>query len=82
MPTEPAASQKIPFKAYCTAFLLRTFIGLLTATYRVRYAEGEQRVDELVNRETIFLGSILLSFSDSPILNTLLTVIFFDIKLL
>jgi lysophospholipid acyltransferase (LPLAT)-like uncharacterized protein len=51
MPTEPAASQKIPFKAYCTAFLLRTFIGLLTATYRVRYAEGEQRVDELVNRK-------------------------------
>ncbi|MCZ6674619.1 MAG: lysophospholipid acyltransferase family protein [Verrucomicrobia bacterium] len=39
------------FKSFCAAILLRGIMRLLGATYRVKFIEGEGRVQELLDRE-------------------------------
>ncbi|MDA0348771.1 MAG: lysophospholipid acyltransferase family protein [Verrucomicrobia bacterium] len=50
MPTETAAQNPIPLKAYCIAVLLRGITLLLASTYRIRFSEGEGRIKELLER--------------------------------
>ena len=39
-----------PFKSFCAALLLRMIVRLIGATCRVRFADGEERIQELLDR--------------------------------
>lgn len=51
MPSESADNQKVPFKARVIAVLLRGLMRLLHFTYRLEFAEGEERLEELLRRD-------------------------------
>lgn len=50
MAKESAPRKAHPFKSFCSAFLLRCLMRLIGASCRMRIAEGEERVRELLER--------------------------------
>ena len=51
MAEEAPRKKSNPVKAFCVAAILRCIMRLLGFTYRVQFAEGESRVQELLDRE-------------------------------